>query len=109
VSFDHSVGDSNCLVPPFLLFPLVENAFKHGTVNLIKPTNISIHLSVNEDKLHLQVENEVMTAKAEEGGIGLSALKKKLGYYYDGDYILEAGVADNRYIAQLEISRICKK
>lgn len=99
--------DADVEIPPFLLFPLVENAFKHGTFNLVRPTNIIARLQVADNELYFRVENDIMPGNDKMGGIGLPALQKKIEYYYPGTSSLTASVNNERYIAELKISNLC--
>lgn len=100
--------DKHVDIPPFLLFPLIENAFKHGTSNLVRPTKIVVQLLVRNDELFFRVENDIIPDNNKTGGIGLPALQKKIEYYYPGKSALLTSVKDDRYIAQLKISGLCR-
>lgn len=104
--FEIQVDRDNYMVPPFVLFPLVENAFKHGAKNLTGPTNIVMKLAIVENRLTFRVANDLQTGEPLEGGIGLPALKKKLAYYYPGNSECSSTIVGGRYIAQLQIKRL---
>ena len=65
-------------IPPVILLPLVENAFKHG----VKPEQkclVSIKLSVKEDVLNFNIKNTLFdfgVRTIKEQGIGLANVKK---------------------------------
>jgi len=85
-------------VPPLLLLPLVENAFKHGADHIV------ISVSVNEEKLTLTTENGVNTYLAEPvSGIGLANLQKRLNFLFDGKGALNYHQTGNCFYATLEI------
>ncbi len=48
VNFNHDIEDMKQAVPPLLLMPLVENAFKHGVSETRNQPFVDIHLSVNQ-------------------------------------------------------------
>ncbi|WP_276135139.1 sensor histidine kinase [Polluticoccus soli] len=102
--FHISVDKPGYNIPPFILFPLVENAFKHGTQQAIKDTHINVSLTVVDGHLQFRVDNEIQINNANKGGIGLPALKKKIEYYYPGRSSFQSQVEDNRYIAELQIN-----
>jgi hypothetical protein len=104
VSLEMDAESERYRIPPFILFPLVENAFKHGTKNLTAPTHIDIRLLVKSGKLTFIVENDVQPGETTNGGFGLLALKKKLEHYYPSSSTLNSLIAGGRYIAQLQIT-----
>lgn len=93
IRFEEPQLDRDYSIAPMLLFPFVENAFKHGITTKHDAT-ITIRLAVNGNVLRLRVENPVFR-KAEttddtlEGGIGLSNTKRRLELLYPGKYSLE--------------------
>ena len=77
-------------LPPLLLIPLVENAFKHGVSETRSDPFVDIHLSVNKRRLLFIVKNS--TEDLQEKGrlkenIGLSNLRRQLELLYT-DYNL---------------------
>lgn len=76
------------MVPPLILFPLVENAFKHGT-NTSEETEVEISLSDNEEIIHLAVRNEIIRSNVESTKTGLSNTKKRLDLLFPGKHSLE--------------------
>ena len=57
VSYHHDIEDMKQAIPPLLLIPLVENAFKHGVSETrIKPF-LDVHLSIKNRLLELVVKN----------------------------------------------------
>src|SRR6185369_16851331 len=67
VNFNHNVEDLRQALPPLLLIPLVENAFKHGVSETRDHPFIDMHLSVNKRQLKFDVKNSVETTTAEKG------------------------------------------
>ncbi|TZF84712.1 histidine kinase [Pedobacter sp. BS3] len=100
LSRDHSIA-------PMLLLPFVENAFKHG-VSATEQTRIEISIAVDDDILHLIVENTIYDNNAliiENGGIGLANTQRRLDLLYPGRHTLLIRKDDdeNRYIVELKI------
>lgn len=73
-------------VPPFLLIPFVENAFKHG--NLRQP--LVIDLNIENETLIFIVQNAVKPKQKDRvGGIGLENVRKRLELIYEEQHVLE--------------------
>lgn len=93
INYSHDIEDKQQAIPPLILIPLVENAFKHGVSETRKNPFINIYLSVTNRKLSFIVKNSVEdsteTEKVPEN-IGLSNLRRQLELLYtDYDLSLE--------------------
>lgn len=71
------------LIAPMLFIPLIENAFKYG-VNPSKNSEINIHLYQKENRLTLEIENDIVKQNTDHefGGVGLENLTKRLELLY---------------------------
>lgn len=98
-------------IPPFLLLPLVENAFKHGVNSQLHESCVSIDLQISDGELILQVQNSFNPEfrKENSGGLGLANLKKRLDYYYENRYKLHISEDENIFTASLKIPLSCPK
>jgi len=95
------------LVPPMLLIPFVENAFKHG--NLIDGfLQVNIAITLKNNSLSFIIKNTVKQDTAQHGktGIGLENIKKRLDLIYPDAYKLEINLVDDWYIVDLYIENI---
>ena len=103
VSFVLDVDENNVSLPPLLFIPLVENAFKYNTDK--KDTNLVIDLSVKNAELQLTIQNvfDPKKAKNENGGLGLSNLKKRLGLYFSDKYKYEVQIENSVYTVTLKL------
>ena len=94
-------------IPPLLLVPLVENAFKHGQLD--RPDRpLRIKLAANEGSLHFTVVNPVRDKDCRMdtvGGIGLNNVRKRLNLLYPERHTLEAGQTDGLFRVHLTIKR----
>ena len=105
VNFNHDVEDMKQALPPLLLIPLVENAFKHGVSETRNQPFINIHLSIRDRQLVFLVKN---SAEASGGGlvkenIGLSNLKRQLELLYK-EYNLSTEPGPSVFTATLKIN-----
>ena len=106
VNFDHDIEDMKQALPPLLLIPLVENAFKHGVSETRNRPFVDIHLSVNKRQLAFVVKN---SAEVIPGGIvvkeniGLSNLRRQLELLYT-DFNLSVQEGDSVFTATLKIN-----
>ncbi|REA63544.1 hypothetical protein DSL64_03620 [Dyadobacter luteus] len=92
-------------IPPFLLIPFVENAFKHG-LNAVEKKWVDILIQIADSKLTFMVSNSKPTSKTEatqKGGIGLANLKKRLDLYYPNLYELKIDNSATEYRVLLRI------
>ena len=92
-------------LPPFLLLPLIENAFKHGANSQLSHPCVKIEIDILDHQLWLQVKNsfDQEYRKQNSGGLGLLNLKKRLDYYYQDKYLLVTDEKDNVFIATLKL------
>ncbi len=75
-----SIND-NLQIPPMLLLPFVENAFKHGTPKegILK---VNINLQIDENYIYLKVVNSAKMKEISKKGIGLQNIQKRLEMLY---------------------------
>src|SRR5437868_7446277 len=85
INFNYDIEDMKQALPPLLLIPLVENAFKHGVSETRNRPFVDMHLSVNQRRLMFTVKNSAESF-FDEGGvienIGLSNLRRQLELLY---------------------------
>ena len=85
INFNHDIEDMKQAIPPLLLVPLVENAFKHGVSETRGHPFVDIHLSVRSRQLTFVVKNsteEYPEEKNVKENIGLSNLRRQLELLY---------------------------
>ncbi|MFN8343657.1 MAG: histidine kinase [Spirosomataceae bacterium] len=106
VNFNHDIEDRKQALPPLLLLPLVENAFKHGISETRDQPFLDIHLSINQRQLWFVVKNSTETcSEAEEvkENIGLSNLRRQLQLLYS-EYSLSVHQGESVFTATLKIN-----
>ncbi len=110
LELDYEVnGDPNSIdVAPLILFPFVENAFKHGaSVDRANP-KIKIKIDIEDACVILKVENTVPREKEEnnKAGIGLKNVKRQLALQYPNMHELKIEKKEKSFKVYLNIK--CK-
>jgi two-component system LytT family sensor kinase len=100
VNFDKQLTDQQ--VYPLLMLPLVENAFKY--------VGGKYHLNINakliDNQVAFAVSNNVpdlLKSSTEFSGIGLENLRRRLHLLYPDRHLLNVGLQDDCYMAELKI------
>ena len=91
-------------IAPMLLFPFVENAFKHGSRNMTNP-GIRITLAIEPQQIRFEVSNHLRKnaspSKDQVGGIGLINIRRRLNLLYPGKHQLEINSDEIAFNIQL--------
>lgn len=106
VNFNHDIEDMKQALPPLLLIPLVENAFKHGVSETRNQPSVDIHLSVNKRMLTFMVKNSADPSSPETSvkeNIGLTNLRRQLEMLYT-EYTLDVQHTGSVFTATLKIN-----
>jgi LytS/YehU family sensor histidine kinase len=106
VNFNYDIEDMKQALPPLLLIPLVENAFKHGVSETRGHPFVDIHLSVRQRQLVFLVKNSTEAPSGERSvkeNIGLSNLRRQLSLLYS-DYDLSVQHDESAFTATLQIN-----
>jgi sensor histidine kinase YesM len=106
INFNYDVEDMKQAIPPLLLIPLVENAFKHGASETRNRPFVDIHLSVKNRQLSFIVKNSADVNPEERNvkeNIGLSNLRRQLELLYT-DCNLSVQHGESVFIATLKIN-----
>ena len=120
VNFNYDIEDMKQALPPLLLLPLVENAFKHGVSETRHQPFVDIHLSVNKRKLVFVVKNSTDTSPVQGGlpagtalladkqagvkeNIGLSNLRRQLELLYK-EFNISVQQGESAFTATLKIN-----
>ena len=106
VNFNYDIEDMRQSLPPLLLIPLVENAFKHGVSETRHQPFVDIHLSVTKRQLTFQVKNSAEHVTGESSpkeNIGLSNLRRQLELLYR-EYALTVKQEASIFTATLKIN-----
>lgn len=94
--------NSDLKIQPFLLLPLVENAFKHSTNS--ENRWIEIKLKTVENTLLFTTRNTVgKRTKTQVGGLGLKNLRERLEMLFSENCSLEIEEEQGVFTAQLKI------
>ena len=103
VDLNIEITNRQVLIPPMILITFVENAFKYGTSS-DTDCIIYIFISLNEERLLMKTENDIMR-RCEEGecGIGIENCRKRLDLLYPERYTLQTGEVNGRYNTFLTI------
>jgi len=101
------VDDSlrNFSLPPLLLLPFVENAFKHVSHFSQKPNEILIQIIKQEHQLILLVSNtkDESVEPTTHGGIGLANIQRRLNLIYEQRHELLTSKGVDRFEIKLSI------
>ena len=89
-------------IPPLLLIPFVENAFKHGDIK--NGNSIHIKLYADENVMRFIISNAIGSQQKDAGGgIGLENVQRRLALLYPDRHILQVQQTKDIFEVQLEI------
>ena len=106
INFNHNIEDLRQAIPPLLLIPLVENAFKHGVSETRNRPFVNIHLSIARRQLSFIVINSTEESSGNgkvKENIGLSNLRRQLELLYT-DYNISLEQRESEFSATLKIN-----
>ncbi|MFT3677813.1 MAG: histidine kinase [Chitinophagaceae bacterium] len=88
-------------IPPYLLIPFIENAFKHGD---FRQEPLRLSLTVSNKELLFESSNRIQQShKDEAGGIGLANVQRRLKLIYPDKHSLQVSEANGYFTVQLHI------
>jgi two-component system, LytTR family, sensor histidine kinase AlgZ len=95
----------NCLVPPLIMQPLVENAIKHGVAPALEGGLVSLHAEHNGTGVKIVVENpfEAESSPKAGSGLGLKNVKMRLANLYDGNARLDVNQTTGLFRVELQL------
>lgn len=97
-------GDTNDKrVAPLLLFPLIENACKHG---ILTDPNKPVNIQINATNHHLDFSIENFNnsyQKDSVGGIGIQNVQKRLDLIYGNAYKLDIQETKEKFLVNLQL------
>lgn len=92
-------------IPPLLMLPLIENAFKHGSSETVEDAWINIDLSVNGHKLKFKISNSKPpeSDKKTGGQIGLDNVRKRLALLFPYAHQLQVFDEEEIFVVILQL------
>jgi hypothetical protein len=101
-------GCGDCLVPPLLLQPLVENAVSHGIAGVVEGGTVRIEARRRAERLDLLVENpRDPTVSGRSGtGVGLDNVRRRLEALYGTDARLDIGNEGPTFRVELDLPAV---
>lgn len=108
IKFEVRGNISEQKIAPLMFIPFLENSFKHGLNNHISKGFVDIQLEVDENKVHLFIENSKPESMPKpthrrSGGIGLVNVRRRLELLYPNKYDLKIADNPNTYAVTMDI------
>lgn len=103
IQFEIDIAVAQQLIPPLILVPFIENAFKHGA---IKSDEIWLKIILKSDaeQLFFQCSNLISKNNTDAvGGIGIENVKKRLDLLYPDQHTLQIEKDEKWFIVKLTI------
>ncbi len=107
VKFDIMGSIEDISVPPLILLPFVENAFKHGLKDETDKAFIDIQLKASDEQLYFKVENSKVSGfsdHTQKSGLGLKNIRERLDLLYGKQYSLDISKNKEIFIIELLIN-----
>ncbi len=98
IDYKENIDNKAELIPPLILLPLIENAYKHGSGSVTMPSTIDVNIELKKSTIVVMVKNTITTesiVNKETKGIGLANIKRQLellfrdfkfDYHSEGEY-----------------------
>lgn len=107
VDFKYPKDSTNIFVPPMILMPFVENAFKYG-ISINQHSIVTLSLSIDSlGALIFHCTNNnyanLKTRSGPSGGIGLQNVKRRLELIYPSKHVLSIDQKDKTFTVNLKI------
>lgn len=93
VEYNIHPSTMNCVLPPFMLQTIVENAIKHGISRRMRGGFIRLDAKLENSKLHIAVTNSGKLISANTtSGIGIANTKKRMDLLFgeEADFRIES-------------------
>jgi sensor histidine kinase YesM len=107
IHFIKSISNDCKFIPPFLIIPIIENAFKHGMQNFVLNPNIRISIILKQGVLKVITYNRFCAQNDnkynESSGFGLKNLRARLDNLFPSKYTLDSKSKNNVYFCCLSI------
>lgn len=106
VAINIEKGSGELMIAPLILFPFVENSFKHGASETIGSAWINIDFSTYRDNFVFKIENSkpsVAVPSSNGHGIGLTNTRRRLELVYGGDHTLQILDTVDTYLVILKV------
>lgn len=107
LTFEVDASVNGELIAPFLMLPLVENAFKHVSSFKNNPNWIDIRLSKTDKALIFDVKNSADGENGEGiaalGGIGLTNISRRLELMYPQQHELNISQKEKAFHVNMKI------
>lgn len=105
ISFVCSENLNHFSIPPLLLIPFVENAFKHVSSWADKKNQITIHLSSDKGLFNFSTINTIdkSISAITNGGIGLKNVRRRLELLYGDKFTLDLKKTSDTFYVNLQL------
>lgn len=103
IIFTDDIDNSEIMIPPMILIPFVENAFKYGTSSKTD-SEIKISVILKDNVLNFLCSNDIMKQrKTERPTVGIENTTARLNISYPGQFKLSVSDKKNIYTVNLKI------
>jgi two-component system sensor histidine kinase AlgZ len=93
-----------CLVPPLILQPLVENAVTHGISQIVAGGTLRIEATRLGDFFRIVLENPFEEGASKNGaGVGINNVRMRLMNVFNGDARFDTRQTDQRFRVELQL------
>ena len=94
---------ADCMIPPLVLQPLIENAVKHGIATMVDGGTIKVEGHVNDGLLEVSVENgfDPDSPAPRRHGLGLRNVRSRLETRFGPEARLTAKAIKNQFRAEM--------
>ena len=102
ILFTKELNQKKIEIPPMLLLPFVENAFKHG-IQIDGVLKIKATLTTTSNFIEFNIQNTSKKTSNSKKGIGLENIKKRLKMLFKRHYSLKITQQNNNFEVNLKI------
>ena len=106
VLFHISGSPGEKMIAPFLLFPLIENTFKHANREIPSP-GIEIEIMISPNEVELKTRNYILPDQEkdpdEPGGLGIANVKRRLELLYPDHHHFQITENEGQFFVSLKI------
>lgn len=105
LNLEIDVKSSQIKIPPMLIIPFVENAFKHGVAKSIEKSWIRISIIETNSWLEIEIVNSKNQEAKANGGIGIENTQRRLKLIFGENYKFVKTESNNKYQVNLHLPK----